>query len=79
MKMPSRGAQLLKHWLHEKSLRTPEIGRQIGVNGVVPYRWLSGDTPKLQAAFNLEALTDGFVPARSWLEAPESKEVQLQK
>jgi hypothetical protein len=63
------GSRLLREWRSECGLSTRAAGELFGAAGTLVSRWERGlRRPCLRAAFSIEDVTGGAVPARSWLE-----------
>lgn len=59
---------LLDKWMNEQGLSTYTLGRMVGIDKSCIQAWRTGSgVPTLVAAFRLEEVTRGRVPASSWL------------
>jgi len=64
----TRGAALLRAWLDGQGLSQADLARRCGVGEASVCRWLRGTRrPGLDLAIAVEQLTDGAVPAASWV------------
>lgn len=66
-------------WLRANKMRRYQLAEKVGISATQLSAYIKGrNNPKLEVAYRIERITDGAVPATSWIErddlAPESEE-----
>lgn len=70
---------LLSEWMDAQSLSVGELARRVGVDKSSVQAWRVGSgLPSLVAAFRLEQVTAGKVPASSWLATTVGRHMYFQ-
>ena len=64
-----RGSELLQIWLEREQRSQSWLARQLGVTQMTVSRWVGGDSPKLDAALEIERITG--VSVKDWTEWSE--------
>ncbi|MBL8922822.1 MAG: hypothetical protein JNJ54_28495 [Myxococcaceae bacterium] len=67
----------LSHWLARSGVNRGEFATKLGMERTSFDRYARGErVPDVRLAFRIEDLTDGAVPARSWVAVLELRETQ---
>ncbi len=58
---------LLRGWMRAEHGRASKLARDLEVSRQTLYNWLEGTSPRAEQCRQIEAVTEGAVPAASWL------------